>query len=57
MCLDLTVILELLQTNIANKVGNVKKVRKNVEFWTKEKFEKVISHLMLLIIMNNMLSL
>lgn len=43
MSLDLAVRLELLQTNIAKKVGNVKKVRKNVEFWTKEEFEKVIS--------------
>lgn len=43
MSLDLAVRLELLQTYIAKKVGNVKKVRKNVEFWTKEEFKKVIS--------------
>lgn len=29
--------------NIAKQVGNVKKVKKKVDFWTKEEFEKVIS--------------
>ena len=43
MSLDLAVKLELLQTNIAKKVGNVKKEKKTVDFWTKEEFEKVIS--------------
>ncbi|MEG2908896.1 MAG: tyrosine-type recombinase/integrase [Erysipelotrichaceae bacterium] len=43
MSLDLAVKLELLQTNIAKKVGNVKKEKKTVDFWTKEEFEKVIT--------------
>lgn len=41
--LDLAVTLGLLQKNIAKQVGNVKKVKKKVDFWTKEEFEKVIS--------------
>lgn len=43
MSLDLAVKLELLQTNVAKKVGNVKKEKKTVDFWTKEEFEKVIT--------------
>lgn len=41
--LDLAVTLGLLQKNIAKAVGNVKKVKKKVDFWTKEEFEKVIA--------------
>ena len=41
--LDLAVKLGLLQKNIAKQVGNVKKVRKKVDFWTKEEAEKVFS--------------
>ncbi|MER2128796.1 site-specific integrase [Solibacillus sp.] len=41
--LDLAVKLSLLQTNGAKTVGNVKKVKKKVDFWTKEEFEKVIA--------------
>ncbi|MGG1165775.1 tyrosine-type recombinase/integrase [Bacillus mycoides] len=41
--LDLAVTLGLLQKNIAKQVGNVKKVKKKVDFWTKEEFEKFIS--------------
>ncbi|PAF16986.1 tyrosine-type recombinase/integrase [Terribacillus saccharophilus] len=41
--LDLAVTLGLLQKNIAKQVGNVKKVRKKVDFWTRSEFEKVIS--------------
>ncbi|WP_283750984.1 tyrosine-type recombinase/integrase [Bacillus cereus] len=41
--LDLAVTLGLLQKNLAKQVGNVKKVKKKVDFWTKEEFEKVIS--------------
>ncbi|MEJ9255738.1 hypothetical protein [Bacillus wiedmannii] len=41
--LDLAVTLGLLQKNIAKQVGNVKKVKQKVDFWTKEEFEKVIS--------------
>lgn len=41
--LDLAVTLGLLQKNVAKTVGNVKKVKKKVDFWTKEEFEKVIA--------------
>lgn len=43
MSLDLAVKLGLLQSNVAKQVGNVKKVKQAVDFWTKEEFEKVIS--------------
>lgn len=41
--LDLATKLGLVQKNIAKQVGNVKKVKKKVEFWTKEEAEKVFS--------------
>ena len=41
--LDLAVMLGLVQKNIAKQVGNVKKVKNKVDFWTKEEFEKVIA--------------
>ena len=41
--LDLAVTLGLLQNNVAKTVGNVKKIKKKVDFWTKEEFEKVIA--------------
>ncbi|GAD45553.1 hypothetical protein ANG6_0048 [Streptococcus anginosus T5] len=41
--LDLAIKLGLIQKNIAKQVGNVKKVRKKVDFWTKEEAEKVFS--------------
>ncbi|NBI07294.1 tyrosine-type recombinase/integrase [Senegalia massiliensis] len=41
--LDLAVILGLLQKNVAKQVGNVRKEKKKVQFWTLEEFEKVIS--------------
>lgn len=41
--LDLAVTLGLLQKNVAKTVGNVKKIKKKVDFWTKEEFEKVIA--------------
>lgn len=41
--LDLAVTLGLLQKNVAKTVGNIKKVKKKVDFWTKEEFEKVIA--------------
>lgn len=41
--LDLAVTLGLLNKNIAKQVGNVKKVKKKVDFWTKDEFEKVIA--------------
>lgn len=42
MSLDLAVKLGLLQSNIAKQVGNVKKDKPMVDFWTREDFEKVI---------------
>ncbi|HGF8364618.1 TPA: tyrosine-type recombinase/integrase [Enterococcus faecium] len=41
--LDLAVKLGLIARNIAKEVGNVKKVKKKVDFWTIEEFQKVIS--------------
>nr|WP_240913500.1 site-specific integrase [Vagococcus fluvialis] len=41
--LDLAVTLGLINKNVAKQVGNVKKVTKKVDFWTKEEFEKVIA--------------
>ncbi len=41
--LDLAVTLGLLQKNVAKTVGNVKKVKKKVDFWTKGEFEKFIA--------------
>lgn len=43
MSLDLAVKLGLLQRNVAKQVGNVKKTRKKVDFWTQSEFEKVIA--------------
>ena len=41
--LDLAIKLGLIQKNIAKQVGNIKKVRKKVDFWTKEEAERVFS--------------
>lgn len=41
--LDLAIKLGLIQKNIAKQVGNVKKVRKKVDFWTKEEADRVFS--------------
>lgn len=41
--LDLAVKLGLLKDNVAKRVGNVRKVRQKVDFWTKEEAEKVFS--------------
>ena len=41
--LDLAVKLGLINKNIAKQVENVKKQKKEVDFWTKEEFEKVIN--------------
>lgn len=40
--LDLAVKLDLLEFNVARKVGNVKKKKANVDFWTKEELEKFL---------------
>lgn len=41
--LDLAVKLGLIQFNVAKKVGNVKKERKSIEFWTKDEFQDFMS--------------
>lgn len=41
--LDLAVSLGLLKVNIAKNVGNVKKDKKEVDFWTLEEFTKVVT--------------
>ena len=43
MSLDRAVVLGMIPKNPAKIVGNVKKVKKEVDYWTKEEFEKVIS--------------
>lgn len=43
MSLDLAVTLGLVNKNVAKQVGNVKKVKRKVDFWTKEEFKKVIA--------------
>lgn len=43
MALDRAVVLGMIPNNPAKVVGNVKKVKKEVDYWTKEEFEKVIS--------------
>lgn len=43
MSLDLAVKLGLLNKNVAKQVGNVKKSKKKIDFWTQEEFEKVIA--------------
>lgn len=43
MSLDRAIVLGMIPKNPAKIVGNVKKVKKEVDYWTKEEFEKVIS--------------
>lgn len=43
MSLDRAVVLGLLEKNPAKVIGNVKKRKTTVDFWTKEEFTKVIS--------------
>lgn len=43
MVLDFAVKLGLLQRNAARQVGNVRKVPKEVDFWSREEFERVIA--------------
>ncbi|WP_270331660.1 tyrosine-type recombinase/integrase [Lactococcus lactis] len=40
--LDLAVKLGMLENNVAKKIGNIKKSKERVDFWTKEEFEKFI---------------
>jgi integrase len=41
--MDRAIVLGITTTNPSKIIGNVKKVKPKVEFWTKEEFEKVIS--------------
>ncbi|OJG83510.1 integrase [Enterococcus ratti] len=43
LAMDRAVVLGLAVTNPSKIVGNVKKQKQKVDFWTKEEFEKVIS--------------
>ncbi|HAC0715732.1 TPA_asm: tyrosine-type recombinase/integrase [Listeria monocytogenes] len=43
IAMDRAVVLNLAEVNPAKIIGNVKKQKTKVEFWTKEEFEKVIS--------------
>ncbi len=43
LAMDRAVVLGLAKINPSKIIGNVKKVKTKVDFWTKEEFEKVIS--------------
>lgn len=43
IAMDRAVVLGLAEKNASKIVGNVKKQKTKIEFWTKEEFEKVIS--------------
>ncbi|MEQ7226420.1 tyrosine-type recombinase/integrase [Enterococcus avium] len=43
VAMDRAIVLGITTTNPSKIIGNVKKVKPKVEFWTKEEFEKVIS--------------
>ncbi|MGX7078299.1 tyrosine-type recombinase/integrase [Globicatella sanguinis] len=43
MAMDRAVVLGLAENNPSKIVGNVKKTKTKIDFWTKEEFEKVIS--------------
>lgn len=43
MAMDRAVVLGLAESNPSKIVGNVKKTKTKIDFWTKEEFEKVIS--------------
>ncbi|MBU3228411.1 tyrosine-type recombinase/integrase [Clostridium algidicarnis] len=43
VAMDRAIVLGIAETNPSKIIGNVKKVKPKVEFWTKEEFEKVIS--------------
>lgn len=43
VAMDRAIVLGLANTNPSKIIGNVKKQKINVKFWTKEEFEKVIS--------------
>lgn len=43
VAMDRAIVLGITTTNPSKIIGNVKKVKPKVEFWTKKEFEKVIS--------------
>lgn len=43
VAMDRAIVLGIANTNPSKIIGNAKKVKQKVEFWTKEEFEKVIS--------------
>lgn len=43
VAMDRAIVLGITTTNPSKIIGNVKKVKPKVEFWTKEEFEKVLS--------------
>lgn len=43
VAIDRAVVLGLTKSNPAKIVGNVKKTKSKIDFWTKEEFEKVLS--------------
>lgn len=42
MFLDWVVVLGMIFLNLVKIVGNVKKSKKEIDFWIKEEFEKVV---------------
>ncbi|WP_052255105.1 tyrosine-type recombinase/integrase [Salinicoccus sp. YB14-2] len=43
VAMDRAIVLNLSEVNPSKIIGNVKKVKSKIDFWTKEEFEKVIS--------------
>ena len=43
VAMDRAIVLGITTTNPSKIIGNVKKQKSKIEFWTKEEFEKVIS--------------
>lgn len=43
LAMDRAVVLGLVESNPSKIVGNVKKTKTKIDFWTKEEFEKVLS--------------
>ncbi len=43
--MDRAIIIGLIKDNPAKKVGNIKKVKPKVEFWTKEEFQLILKQL------------
>lgn len=43
VAIDRVIVLGITFTNPSKIIGNVKKQKPKIEFWTKEEFEKVIS--------------